>query len=195
MSRRFGKTQVAAGASLAVGAMVGPVSAQSYATGPDNTAMMLTIYLVIAAIAFLFYLIPTFVAFSRKHPNRWLIAVINVAFGGTVIGWFGALVWAMSAAHLSPTGSNGGESGLNIFANDPVTVRVARDIEPFVSSASTPFVQPTSGPQPSSRSTGGPPKPGIDTIGQLERLTALRASGSLNDEEFAAMKASVLRST
>lgn len=77
-------------------------------------------YLILAVI----YCVPTFVAFSRRHPNRWLICVINMAFGGTVIGWFGTLIWALSAVHKSPTGSNGGESGLNLFVNDPVSVRV-----------------------------------------------------------------------
>ncbi|WP_375451394.1 superinfection immunity protein [uncultured Devosia sp.] len=35
----------------------------------------------IAVIAGAIYLIPTFIAFGRRHPNRWLIMVINVAFG------------------------------------------------------------------------------------------------------------------
>ena len=77
-------------------------------------------YLILAVI----YCVPSFVAFARRHPNRWLICVINLAFGGTIIGWFGTLIWALSAAHRSPTGSHGGESGLNLFVNDPVSVRV-----------------------------------------------------------------------
>lgn len=196
MTLRFWKRLlVGTTASVVAGALVSPVYAQSYTAQPDNTAIILTLYLGMLAVVILFYLIPTFVAFARKHPNRWVIAVINVAFGGTVIGWFGALVWAMSVAHVSATGSNGGESGLNIFANDPVTVRVARDVGPSVSSSPASFVEPTFDLEPSSRPAGQPPKPGVDPINQIERLTALRASGSLSDEEFAAMKANVLRST
>ena len=80
--------------------------------------------LTIALIGGTIYLIPTIVAFLRGHPNRWLIMVINVAFGGTVIGWLGPLVWAMSAVHRSPTGNHGGESGVNLFVNDEVRLAI-----------------------------------------------------------------------
>jgi len=76
------------------------------------------------------YLIPSIVAFRRRYPNRWLILVLNIVFGGTGIGWLGGLVWAFHAAHITrdPEGSNGGESGLNLVANDPV--RIAFDPVP-----------------------------------------------------------------
>ena len=87
--------------------------------------------LLIVAVAIVVLLIvavlPSIIAFRGQHPNRWVILVINVALGGTVIGWLGALIWALNRVHLSPSGSNGGESGLNIFANDEVRVRT---IEP-----------------------------------------------------------------
>jgi hypothetical protein len=51
--------------------------------------------LIIGAI----YAAPTLLAFRRNHPNRWIILVINVSFGGTIIGWGIALVWAKRAAH------------------------------------------------------------------------------------------------
>ena len=51
--------------------------------GEDSAIGFLVISgLVIAAI----YIIPTIIAFVRTHPNRWLIALINITFGGTVIG-------------------------------------------------------------------------------------------------------------
>jgi hypothetical protein len=61
--------------------------------------------LIIGAI----YAAPTLLAFRRNHPNRWIILVINVAFGGTIIGWGIALVWAMRAAHRVGSTSSGGE--------------------------------------------------------------------------------------
>jgi hypothetical protein len=70
--------------------------------------------LIIGAI----YAAPTLLAFRRNHPNRWIILVINVAFGGTIIGWGIALVWAKRAAHRVGSTSSGGESGLNLFIND-----------------------------------------------------------------------------
>jgi hypothetical protein len=82
--------------------------------------ILVTAWLAIAAV----YVIPSVVAFVRIHPSRWLIVLINLAFGGTVIGWFGALIWALSAVHRSPSGSHGGESGLNLFVNDPIQVSI-----------------------------------------------------------------------
>ena len=61
--------------------------------------------------------------FRRDHPNRWIILVINVAFGGTIIGWGIALVWAMRAAHRVGSTSSGG-SCLNLFINDVKKLQV-----------------------------------------------------------------------
>ena len=68
------------------------------------------VLLIIGAI----HAAPTLLAFRRDHPNRWIILVINVAFGGTIIGWGIGLVWAMRAAHRVGSTSSGGESGLNL---------------------------------------------------------------------------------
>lgn len=43
-----------------------------------------------------FFSIPTIVAFSRRHRNRWAILVLNLAFGVTLIGWVIALIWALN---------------------------------------------------------------------------------------------------
>ncbi|WP_374351603.1 superinfection immunity protein [Limnohabitans sp.] len=42
------------------------------------------------------YLIPTFIAFARGHRSRYLIFVLNLSLGATLIGWIIALIWAMS---------------------------------------------------------------------------------------------------
>ena len=42
------------------------------------------------------FLLPTFIAFSRGHRNRWIIFIVNIVFGATVLGWLIALVWAMN---------------------------------------------------------------------------------------------------
>lgn len=77
-------------------------------------------------IFFVIYMIPTIVAFWRGHPNRWIILLLNIFLGGTGIVWFGCLIWACMAVHISndPNGSNGGEKGLNLTANDVVPVRL-----------------------------------------------------------------------
>lgn len=73
------------------------------------------------------YAAPTIVAFKRKHPNRYVIAAINLVGGMTGFLWIMTLIWAFRAAHISEVGSNGGESGINLVANDSVQVAVARD--------------------------------------------------------------------
>lgn len=99
-----------------------------------------SLLITLAFIAFILVLllvlfIPTIVAFRREHPNRWLIFIVNLAFGGTVVGWVAALVWALHYAHISEEGSNGSESGINVFVNDPVVVRVEPDCHQNVSVA------------------------------------------------------------
>ena len=68
--------------------------------------------LLAIALGFLLYLTPTFIAFGRRHPNRWVILALNICLGGTGIVWLGCLIWAMMAIHITndPEGSNGGES-------------------------------------------------------------------------------------
>lgn len=80
--------------------------------------------LVAFGVFIVIYLIPTIVAFHRGHPNRWVIALLNFFVGGTGLGWFGSLIWACGAVHKSETGSDGGESGLNLFVNDPRIVKL-----------------------------------------------------------------------
>lgn len=42
------------------------------------------------------YSIPSIIAFSKGHPNRYLIMILNIALGATLVGWLIALVWAMN---------------------------------------------------------------------------------------------------
>lgn len=42
------------------------------------------------------YILPTLIAFRKKHWNRYVILLINVALGGTFLAWLGALIWAMN---------------------------------------------------------------------------------------------------
>jgi hypothetical protein len=120
------------------------------------------VLLIIGAI----YVAPTLVAFRRDHPNRWIILVINVAFGGTIIGWGIALAWAMRAAHRVGSTSSGGESGLNLFINDVKRIQV---VEP-------------------------PPLPQASVTQELERLHNLLIQGAISQIEFNGLKARLLGS-
>jgi hypothetical protein len=129
----------------------------------DDTAFI--IFLGIGfLIAGIIYITPSIVAFRRSHPNRWIILVINIAFGGTIIGWGIALVWAMRAAHRVGSTSSGGESGLNLFINDVKKIQV---VEP-------------------------PPLPQTSLSLELERLHDLLVRGAISQIEFDSLKARLL---
>ena len=52
--------------------------------------------LVFACVALLFYLIPSFIAYFRGHPNFAPILTVNLLLGWLVIGWIVALVWSLT---------------------------------------------------------------------------------------------------
>jgi len=52
-------------------------------------------YVVIGIVAFLFYFIPSFVAYGNKHQYKVPILMINIFLGWILFGWVGALVWAL----------------------------------------------------------------------------------------------------
>lgn len=147
-----------------------PAFAQSADT-PDmmgSLLLQLALLSVLIVVGLIILFIPAYIAFRRQHPNRWAIAVICLAFGGTIIGWFGALIWSLQAVHKSPTGNNGGESGLNIFVNDLVGVK----LEPTAAQFATTTAE--------------------DTIERLARLNQLADQGILDAEEYASIRKSVL---
>lgn len=49
-----------------------------------------------AVLAFVPYLLPSFVAFDRVAERRWGPIVVNVFLGWTLVGWVAALAWAAS---------------------------------------------------------------------------------------------------
>jgi hypothetical protein len=51
----------------------------------------------LCALLFVFgvYFAPAIIAVARQHRNWIGISIINLAFGWTVLGWIGALVWAV----------------------------------------------------------------------------------------------------
>jgi RsiW-degrading membrane proteinase PrsW (M82 family) len=60
------------------------------------------IFLVIlAALGFVVYFLPSIIAELRKHPQGMPILVVNLFFGWTLIGWVVALAWSFSAQKRS----------------------------------------------------------------------------------------------
>lgn len=52
------------------------------------------IVLLLIVIALCVYMIPTFTAYKRQHPQRVYIMLLNLFLGNTLVGWIAALIWA-----------------------------------------------------------------------------------------------------
>ena len=62
-------------------------------TGHDIGAAFTAILLL--ALALSLYMLPTIIAMTRSHPNTASIFVINLLLGWSILGWAGALAWAV----------------------------------------------------------------------------------------------------
>lgn len=58
--------------------------------------MEILFVLVLLLIGPVLYFVPTFVAFYRKHPNRFPIFLLNLFLGVTFLGWIAALIWSFT---------------------------------------------------------------------------------------------------
>jgi hypothetical protein len=56
---------------------------------PDNAAIAIMLGLIV-----IIYLLPTIIAYGRDHPHRHAVALLNILFGWTLIGWFLLFLWA-----------------------------------------------------------------------------------------------------
>lgn len=53
------------------------------------------------------YCIPTFITLGRGIPIAFLLLIVNLSLGWAVIGWIGALVWALNRETANPDMSKG----------------------------------------------------------------------------------------
>lgn len=133
----------------------------------DNEAF--AIGFIIILLAFVFgYFLPSIIAFNRGHPNRWLIFVINAAFGVTFFGWLICLVWALNAIHKPIQGEHGGQSGLNLFVNDEKRIRIVNE------APSTETVSLS------------------DHIRKLEQLKSVFDKGGITQDEYDSLRSKIL---
>jgi len=67
--------------------------------GLDDTSVVVTLFIIQFVIPLLIgllvYFVPTYVARRRKKEDFWAIAALNVFLGWSIVGWVGALVWAL----------------------------------------------------------------------------------------------------
>lgn len=172
---------------------VAPMAAkgQSYQQSVDLSQVWVgVIYLLIGLGIIFLYFLPTFFAFRREHPNRWPIFLINLVFGGTGLGWIGSLIWALNAVHRPRQGSQGGESGLNIFANDVQRVRIEPQEYPRQAPRNPWAPEPPFGSPPLTDGTLNLD----DTPAKLQRLKALYDAGGLDEDEYQRMRQPLLDS-
>lgn len=62
-----------------------------------NLFVYFGIIFAIAEIFLYIYLLPSIIAIENNNQNLFLIYVLNLLLGGTIIGWFVALVMAISS--------------------------------------------------------------------------------------------------
>ena len=58
----------------------------------DSTTTVIMLIIVV-----FIYMLPTLIAFGREHPRRLDLAVVNILFGWTLIGWLACFFWAAFA--------------------------------------------------------------------------------------------------
>ncbi|KQT52402.1 MULTISPECIES: superinfection immunity protein [unclassified Aureimonas] len=147
-------------------------------------------FFTLIGIGILVSLLPIFIAFWRGHPNRWIIFIITVVFGATILGWLIALVWSLHGFHRgADKASRGGTSGLNLFADDVGLVTVVGQRSP--SSHENHRIVP-----PSDVSV----LPILDekrlslfeATQLLERLHRMRAEGYLSETEMTRIKTQIV---
>ncbi|MEI8315436.1 MAG: superinfection immunity protein [Verrucomicrobiota bacterium] len=135
--------------------------------------------LIVVVIVLGIYLLPSIIAFRRKHHYRFIILGINVVMGLTGIGYLAAFVWAVWPSQTSvidplvasPT-STRVEEGKQIYG------RWGEYKKAFQSSSTPPPL-----PVPPSHE---------DCDQQLRTLAKLKEDGIISAEEFDKKKKSLL---
>ena len=86
------------GGMIAVLAYMGhsPPNPSLAADGNSAAGGAVVLVVVALALALAAYFLPSIVAAARKHRNTTAIFFLNLLLGWSVIGWVGALVWALA---------------------------------------------------------------------------------------------------
>jgi len=125
---------------------------------------------IVGGLAWL-YVLPSLIAFRRRHRHRWIILIVDLVFGASVVGWLWAFFWALRAPRV-PAASGGNASALDVLTDDVRALVLATPAEAL--------------PSPIPKLAGSAAR-------EIERLARLHATGHLTAGEFAALKAAVLQ--
>ncbi len=62
----------------------------------ETSILILTIVgaILLVIIGLIIHFIPTIIAFKRHTSSRWVIFLVNLFFGWTLLVWIIALIWA-----------------------------------------------------------------------------------------------------
>lgn len=60
----------------------------------DETQIMIVLAAVAAMIGMVIYFIPSIIAFRRDAASRWVIFLVNVFLGWTLLIWIIILIWS-----------------------------------------------------------------------------------------------------
>jgi hypothetical protein len=112
------------------------------------------------------YFLPTIIAIVRKKSSAGAIFVLNLLLGWTLLGWVGALIWALSADNRETT----------------VIVNNAAPAQPH---SYTNVTMRKPGPTDAKTSQQ-------DKLDQLRQLKQLFDEGALTEDEFNKQKAAIL---
>lgn len=62
----------------------------------NATVWNIVIFIFGGILTLFLYFIPSYIAFKRNHNHKFLIFLLNVFLGVTIIGYVVAVLWAMS---------------------------------------------------------------------------------------------------
>lgn len=67
----------------------------------DPNGLIWVLIIIVMIFSFIFYLIPSMIAFALRHPQRWIIFLINIFMGWTLIGWVVLFTWSIKSNILN----------------------------------------------------------------------------------------------
>jgi hypothetical protein len=131
------------------------------------------------------YFLPTII--GRGKRNAAAIFWLNLLAGWTVIGWIGALIWAVSKDAQPVTVIQQAAPAASMAASRPEATMATR----------TAAIASTSPPTPVATMVAATPPPAtkpatVNISDELERLFQLKEKGALTEEEYMVHKAKLL---
>lgn len=127
--------------------------------------------LVIFALGFIF--IPSYIAFKRGHPYRWLILLINLVLGGTIFVWFIVLFWALQDIEQSESKSDDAKDDLKPLAPNPDAARIEPDFNTEQPQVIHSALEP-------------------NAVETLQRIKLLWEAGAISADEYTALRKPIL---